>query len=494
MPISGPVVHQQLMGAYANLQSRMEQARTDLSRVGQERVALDEDRSESLVRLAEHYLPELTPEAIRETWREVRPSIAQVLKRKQDHVDRVSDKLNEKILLRQQLDGALVDRNQELDEAIEVQEELAKEVEQQLQEDAQFVGLSDRAAMAEAALERAEANLEEIEQDAEKKLPAYNDSTLFEYLRQRRFGTPDYKHRGFTRRMDRMLAKYIDYAKARQNYDFLINTPQQMRQIIEQDRTALNTVMDELERQRDRVAEELGLPAKLAIVEQLEQHRSEQLTALDRLLQETETIQYELTELEDSRGEYYREAIQIFRQMLERSDSRELKRRAQSTGDLRDDQIVAGLLGVETELHELEDTSQDRRAELSQMQQTLDNLGRLIQRFRAAKFDSSRSQFVGSLDIADDLDRAIDNNDVDWMWDRIRQAQRWGPTAMEQVTRIATHPMTQVLINAMAHAAGAALEQHARRAGHRRAKRGPQWGDSWSGTWGGDSSGWYRRR
>ena len=29
------------------------------------------------------------------------------------------------------------------------------------------------------------------------------------------------------------------------------------------------------------------------------------------------------------------------------------------------------------------------------------------------------------------------------MWDRIRQAQRWGPTAMEQVTRIATHPMTQ---------------------------------------------------
>ncbi len=151
-------------------------------------------------------------------------------------------------------------------------------------------------------------------------------------------------------------------------------------------------------------------------------------------------------------------------------------------------------MGVESEITELEDTAKDRRRELKKQQATLENLGRLIQRFRAAKFDSSRSQFVGSLDILTDLDLAIEHNDIDSMWDQIRQAQRWGPTAMEKVTKIATHPMTQILINAMAQAAGAALEQHARRAGQRRGRPGPQWGDSWSGTWGGDSSGWYRRR
>ena len=166
----------------------------------------------------------------------------------------------------------------------------------------------------------------------------------------------------------------------------------------------------------------------------------------------------------------------------------------QSTEELTDDQIVARLMGVESELTQLDDVEQDRRRDLSSMQQTLDNLGRLIQRFRAAKFDSSRSQFVGSLDILEDLDRAIEHHDIDGMWDRIRKAQRWGPTAMEKVTRVATHPMTQVLINAMAHAAGAALEQHARRAGDRRGRRRPEWGGSWSGTWGDDSSGWYRRR
>ena len=42
----------------------------------------------------------------------------------------------------------------------------------------EFVLLSDRAAVAEASLERAEANLQEIDQDSARKLPAYEDSTL----------------------------------------------------------------------------------------------------------------------------------------------------------------------------------------------------------------------------------------------------------------------------------------------------------------------------
>lgn len=499
MPISGPVVHQQLMGAYANLQAKLESVRGRISEVDEDRRALDDDRSEALVRLAEHYLPELTPVAVRETWQDVRPSISQVLLRKQEHIGRVRTRLNELIAARERAERELVDLNQQLDKATDVQQEIADQVEQDLKEEPGFVELSDRAAVAEAALERAEANLEGIEQDAEKKLPAYEASALFTYLRQRGFGTEQYKKRGFTRRMDRVLAKFISYNKAKQNYEFLINTPAQMQQIIEDDREALNTVMDELEKRRDRVADKLGLPAKIEVVEKLELQRSEKLTLLDQTLQESESVQLELSSLDDPRGKYYRDAIRIFREMLEQRDSRELKRHAQTTQELTDDQIVARLMGVESEMVQLDYKEKDRRRDLTEMQATLDNLGRLIQRFRAAKFDSARSQFVGSLDILEDLDRAIDSNDIDSMWDRIRKSQRWGPTAMEQVTRVATHPMTQVLINAMAHAAGSALEQHARRAGARRgggrrSGRDRQWGDSWSGTWGGDSSGWYRKR
>ena len=138
-------------------------------------------------------------------------------------------------------------------------------------------------------------------------------------------------------------------------------------------------------------------------------------------------------------------------------------------------------MGVESEIGQLDDATGRRRKDLDQMQSFLEDVGRLMQRFRAAQFDSSRSQFVGSLDVFEELDRAQDQHDIDSMWRRIRSAQRWGPTAVEKITSVATHPLTQVLVNAMAHAAGGAMEAHARRAGDRRARRDSSWGGS--GTW-----------
>ncbi len=179
MSISGPVVHQQLMHAYATLQSNIESARGRVSQVSNERVSLDDNRSESLVRLAEHYLPELTPDAVRETWQEVRPSVSQILSRQQAHASRVHQRLDKLIATRQQSDRDLVELNARIDQATEKQQEVADQVEQEIREDSKFAELADRAAVAEAALERAEANQKEIEGDAEKKLPAYKAEFAF---------------------------------------------------------------------------------------------------------------------------------------------------------------------------------------------------------------------------------------------------------------------------------------------------------------------------
>ncbi len=327
MPISGPVVHQQLIDAYANVQARFEAERARTNEARQQRDQLDEHRDDALVNLAEHYLPELTPEAIRQTWSEIRPTASQIMLRKQEHVDRVqieSDKLTSQ---RQQQDQQLLNLNSQLDQAIETQQEVADQVERRLREDDQFVQLSDRAAVAEAALERAEANLQEIDQDSARKLPAYDNSALFRYLQERGYGTQEYTKRGFSRRMDRWLAKYIDYNKAKQGYDFLRKTPEQMRKIIAEDRQALDTVMDELERRRDEVAVSLGLPEKIEQAANLGQQRDQQLNALDVLLADSEKTQRELTDLQDSRGTYYRDAIKLFREMLDRIDSRDLRDR-----------------------------------------------------------------------------------------------------------------------------------------------------------------------
>ncbi len=495
MTISGPEMHRQLMDGYKVAQQRLEDMRASMSSIDNQRGDLAEDRSDALVNLAQHYLPDLTPQSIRNSWVEVRTTMTQILMRKDDERRRVSATLSETNDKRYLLEDRLFELDAELDQANTHQDELVAKVESELAADKLFVTLSGRAAKAEAALERAEDNLNEIEQDSARKLPAYEASTLFTYLRDRKYGTADYKKRGFTRRMDRWVAKYINFNQARQGYEFLVKTPEQMRQIIADDREALDTVMSDLEERRDSVANNLGLTTAVEKVDQLFKRRTEQLADLDIVRDETESLERQLTDLDDARGPHYQEAVVAFRDMLAGFDTRDLASRARRTPSITDDQIVARISGVDQALDQLDDTTRRHHDDVRDMQRCIESLGRMIQRFRASKFDSARSQFMPSVDVIDTMHRANNERDIDELWDRVRRAQRWGPTIGEKISNVAGHPVTQVLVSAMAQAAGAAMSEHARRAGRRRNQsqrhsKGPAWfGDS-----SGSSSDHRRRR
>lgn len=468
MTIPGPEMHRQIMDGYKALQTRTEEIRSKISALDGTQAELAEDRDHALVDLAEYYLPELTRAAIEKSWGGVRGTLIEVLMRKEDQRRRLKQTLDEVNDRRFLEEDRLLQINESLDEATSRQQSLASEVETQLASDETFVTLSRQAAAAEAALERAENNLNEIEQDATRKLPGYEQSKLFQYLRERKFGTPEYGKRGFTRRMDRWVAKLIDYRKAKQGFDFLVETPDRMRKIIAEDRDALDTVMLELEEQRDLVMDRLGLSAAMKKVEQLSAQRDERLESLDGVREETESLERQLTDLEDTRCEYYHEAIQVFRGLLDGMDTGKLASEARRTPSLTDDQIVARLQGTQRQIDQTERDEDRRQEELRDITKSVDAMGRFIQRFRASNFDSARSTFLPSLDVIDALHRVRNAKDVEDLWDRVRRAQRWGPTFGEKVTGVATHPVTQVLIGAMAQAAGAAMSQHARRAGRRR--------------------------
>ena len=471
MPISGPDVHQQLLDAYANVQSYLESERDSILDAKDRREELEGDRGAALDSLAEHYLPELTQQAIAQTWAEVRDGMMQVLRRKQEHVRRVELELADLNQRRNQLDQRLIETNEAYDEARAEQDRIAGKVEQELRENPQFIELSDRAAMAEAALERAEANLHEIDQESARKLPGYEQSSLFRYLYDRGYGTDKYTSKGFTRRMDRWLSRYIDYAKAKQSYEFLLKTPDQMRQIIAEDRQSLNLVMGELEKSRDIAAEKHGLPAAIKKTEELAESRRQQLKAIDELLQEAKEKNAERTDVGDVRGSYYREAIGLFRELLDGKDAVELRKRAERTEEITDDQIVARLMGVDVAIGKVDEAARQQRARLDEIQAFLDGLGRVIQRFRAAQFDSARSNFLRSLNIDEEVARAHEEDDVDALWKRIRRAQRWGAIEEEGDPAAPINPMQKILVNAMTGAAATDRAEPARRAGNRRAQQ-----------------------
>ena len=467
MTIPGPTVHQQLMDAYKRLTEQLEQDRKSMHDVQEQYEKLDAERDDALRSLAQHYLPELTADAINSTWREVRSDISTLLLQKEDEDRSLQQKLKQLQENRTTTEKALLQATNVLDSAILEQNKVSAVVEKRLQEDTQFVELADRAAIAELALERAESNLHEIDQDAARKLPAYQASTLFQYLYERGYGQKEYRSRGLTRRIDRWLARYIDFTKARQGYDFLKQTPDQMRKIIAEDRRSLNIVMEELERKRDRVADEMGLPEKISLTDRLTRDRQQILQTANFVSESMNEVEDRINDLSDPRGSYYQQAIELFRQTLVGFKSSDLKKRAEATkDDLTDDQIVARLSGVESDRGDLQEATRDRRNLQKQKQHVIEELGRVIQRFRAAHFDSVRSHFLDTLSIDEELAYTEDVEDARKLWQKIRRSQRWGDHESEDDAGGSS--LKQVLVNAMGKAAGDERGDDARRAGARR--------------------------
>lgn len=472
MPTPGPVLHQQLIQAYQQTQQRLASKQGKNAATGAELNEIAADRAAAIQQLARHYLPNLTEESLDRTGQEFRQGLAEILQRQLRHVERLDrqlEQIQQQLLDVEQRRGQVT---QQLDQASAEQDRLAEQVSQTLAADVDFSRLSKRAAEAEASLQRAEANLAEIEQDALAKLPAYEQSALFMYLHDRDFATPEYSPRGLTRQIDQWLGRFIGYREARQGYEFLKTTPQYMREVIASDRQSLDVVMDELERRRDETAQQLGLPPRMAEVARLTQQRSSLLSQLADLQTELQVTQQERSEVDDPQGRYYREAIEKFRQTLAQVDPRLLAQKAQKTEQIDDDLIVDRLQGFQTVIEKAREEVSQRQQLIERLNDQLQRLGSLINRFRAAGFDSGRAEFDSSLDIATEMRQIIDGDGhVDGLWPKIRQAHRPASTVMDQVTSVATHPLTQVLVNAMAHAAAGALEARARDAGRRRSSR-----------------------
>ena len=95
MTIPGPTVHQQLMDAFKRLTEQLEQDRKGMHDVQKEYEQLDAERDDALRSLAEHYLPELTADAIASTWREVQSEISTLLLQKEDEDRSLQEELKQ---------------------------------------------------------------------------------------------------------------------------------------------------------------------------------------------------------------------------------------------------------------------------------------------------------------------------------------------------------------------------------------------------------------
>lgn len=80
-----------------------------------------------------------------------------------------------------------------------------------------------------AMAERAEAQAADAEAELQAKRGPYEADPLFLYLWRKGYGTQAYEGTGLTRRMDRRVARLIDFEAARANYHALTTLPGRLR-------------------------------------------------------------------------------------------------------------------------------------------------------------------------------------------------------------------------------------------------------------------------
>ena len=406
---------------------RSDAAQQALRRADEEARDLLARRAETVLSLARHYLPDLERVEGATAFREVRAEIEAVQARREGRMRELSDRITAVQAQRAAAATAIEATTRALGQQVARRAELEAAAAERLQADPKFAAAAREAAEAEQALARDEQRAEELANEAREKLPAYEGSRLFTYLHRRGYGTPAYTAGGFARRMDRFVAAQIDYVRAREGYQFLQVTPRLVADEVERRRAAFTETMTIVERAEAAAAEAVGLPAVLAEGERLGAERDAAVERDAALQREHGELSRELTAIERSEGEFYRDALERLRTFLGSARAEILAAHARATPDATDDELVRQVRALDDALAGAVAEVERRTEQRSQAEATAVGLERAARRFRERNFDATRSEFDG-LDVDDLVDEFERGRmDFDRFWSEIESHQRFRP-------------------------------------------------------------------
>ena len=221
--------------------------------------ALAEQRTDSFIELARHYLPDLSHQSMVGSWSEVRSEIEDLLLRKNDQqrgLRKEHAKLESK---KQRLQTKLDQLAQEAERAKSALDSKMGNYRKQLREDPKILELDEAIVRTDRQIELALSQLKIAEVEARRKLPDYEECALFDYLRDRQFGTPAYAARGIERRWDRWVARLIEYRDAKKSFDFLSETPDVMKVMIKEKQVKYLELLRQLQSAQEDAKTKFGI-------------------------------------------------------------------------------------------------------------------------------------------------------------------------------------------------------------------------------------------
>jgi len=423
MSISGNLVHGEIKGKIREIESESEHAASQLYKIEQDITVLTVEREDHYCSLAAHYLPELDAEAVRFTLREIREDVERVFREKQERRIDLEKLMKENRKKNCRLEEEIDATTTQIEQQAQERDKTVKAIAEDLQKDGKYTQMDEEAKKAEARLQQNNQRISEVEEEARRKLPAFEQNKLFSYLLRTGYGTFQYEGSGLRKRLDSWAAGKVNFTENKKCYDFLKSMPEMMKQEVARRQEELDRIVSDLKRIESRTEKQQGLPEIVARAEKLMTQRQDLIEKDKKQDEQHASYAREREEIDSKKDPYHVRAIEKIKTFLKGEQIADLKSRAKQTEGTEDDKIADRIGYIDLEIRELKDKAKGVRAERDVLATKLDDVRKIEKRFRERDYEGSYSSFSDGFNVThllvaymlgtmskSDIDRKIDSS------------------------------------------------------------------------------------
>lgn len=391
-------LQRELVGAESGFQS--------LTRLNQKKtIELIRQKEVLFVELAKQYLPKLDTVSVQDACNDIQFQLYELIKeRKSKRTD-----IEQRLLSCQETRSELIRRQygvqRNIDELTAKIFRLEPKFEGSIAASDELKRLESEKLKGAALLDKFKGRLQELEREVKEKLPPYEQESLFRYLLKINFGESGYKPSWPFSVLDKWIARKVDFARAKENYLFLTQTPALLKNEVERREKEFAFQEDKYNTVVAKISEMSGMSS-------LKEEREISLADMDELVRQLELVDRRIENLESDlsglSSEAYQKAIRVVTKFLSASDISYLQTKAAVTEASNDDRLVQLIEGIEGRLNELSPESAFQRKSAKQ----LSELRKLERNFTKKGYQSRGSYFHPGFDLSDVLKGEFSFDDV----------------------------------------------------------------------------------
>ncbi|MBU0667355.1 MAG: hypothetical protein KKC26_08385 [Nanoarchaeota archaeon] len=357
------------------------------------------ERENIYLKLAEFYLPSLDAHFMTGSLKFARQDVENAVQDKQRDRKKYENQMQTAIEQRRDSQKTLDEVTILLEKTVTERDKLNYMIKDFLKESKAYNELNQNIVEKETELEHNKERSAQIDSWLQKEIPAFKNNKIFQYLLQKGFGQTSYKSKVLIGKLDAIIAEKTNFLESKKLYDFLSSSSTIINEKIELSALELSELTAKKTELHKRVEYEYGLTPVLKEGQKLAEKREQLLSNIENANSEYEFYSQKRSELDNSKGAYYKEAIDKLKKYLKGDTIIELQKLAKKSELPEDDVMVERIVSIDAEIDDLKDKSKTYILERNDISKQLSKVEEIELKFCKNDYDSSRSRFDSGFNI-----------------------------------------------------------------------------------------------